>query len=326
MVLLTYNQESYIRAAIAGALSQDYANLEIVISDDSSTDGTFDIVREMAQAYKGRHHVIVNRTRRNMGLIPHFYEALALSRGALIVGAAGDDISYPKRVSTTAGCWLRTGADGISTKWDLISADGSPLGIEGGAGKSLVEVENYFPKGPRGRVWGVSSAYSREALTAIEQPKEVIAEDLYFTLLLKLRSRKIAYIDEATVAYRQNPTSSSNSAKDGLGVRAMEEMDQAYAVHCYKPLEQFEKVALTGQGVRADWGTTAEVDFAKLRKDILMFRYRSQWISATAWERLAALKHVTSPMQFKWAIVRVFGLSALEYIKRARDRVRPQRK
>ena len=47
-LVLGYNQESIIRKAVEGAFAQTYIPLEIVLSDDCSTDRTFDIMREMA--------------------------------------------------------------------------------------------------------------------------------------------------------------------------------------------------------------------------------------------------------------------------------------
>ena len=45
--LFAYNQEQYIREAIEGAFAQTYQPLEIILSDDCSTDRTFEIMREM---------------------------------------------------------------------------------------------------------------------------------------------------------------------------------------------------------------------------------------------------------------------------------------
>ena len=45
--ILTYNQEKFIEDAIKGALSQEYDNLEIIISDDGSTDRTYDIAKNL---------------------------------------------------------------------------------------------------------------------------------------------------------------------------------------------------------------------------------------------------------------------------------------
>ena len=43
--LFAYNQEKYIREAVEGAFSQTYQRMEIILSDDCSTDSTFDILK-----------------------------------------------------------------------------------------------------------------------------------------------------------------------------------------------------------------------------------------------------------------------------------------
>jgi glycosyltransferase involved in cell wall biosynthesis len=51
--IFTYNQEQYIEECIRGALSQTYENLEIIISDDFSTDQTFKIIQRIQKEYGG---------------------------------------------------------------------------------------------------------------------------------------------------------------------------------------------------------------------------------------------------------------------------------
>lgn len=96
--LFTYNQEEYIAKAVQGALDQSYSNLEIIISDDCSTDRTFEIIEKLTSEYDGPHKVIINRNHINMGLVPHFNEILNRATGEYIAVAAGDDISMPDRV------------------------------------------------------------------------------------------------------------------------------------------------------------------------------------------------------------------------------------
>lgn len=106
-VLLAYNQEEYISAAVYSALSQDYQNLEIILSDDCSSDSTFEIMSAVAAEYSGDHVVKVLRNPENLGLVGHFNEALGRSSGEIIVLAAGDDISLPERVSESVNIMLR---------------------------------------------------------------------------------------------------------------------------------------------------------------------------------------------------------------------------
>ena len=50
--LFAYNQERYIREAVEGAFAQTYEPLEIILSDDCSTDRTFEIMQEMVANYR----------------------------------------------------------------------------------------------------------------------------------------------------------------------------------------------------------------------------------------------------------------------------------
>jgi glycosyltransferase involved in cell wall biosynthesis len=107
--LMTYNQERYVRGAIEGAFSQTYSPLEIVISDDCSTDGTFAIIREMCEQYDGLHTIVMNRNTENLGLIGHINIIPTLSSGELIVYAAGDDISLPHRTAAIVDRYIASG-------------------------------------------------------------------------------------------------------------------------------------------------------------------------------------------------------------------------
>ena len=50
-VLTTYNIESFIEESVKCAFEQDYENLEIILSDDCSSDHTFDIMKKMGGNY-----------------------------------------------------------------------------------------------------------------------------------------------------------------------------------------------------------------------------------------------------------------------------------
>ncbi|MRH78509.1 glycosyltransferase [Spiribacter sp. C176] len=97
--LFAYNQEQYIREAVEGAFSQTYEPLEIILSDDCSTDRTYEIMQEMAAAYEGPHVVRLRRNPWNLNIGGHVRELASVARGDIIVMAAGDDISMHHRVT-----------------------------------------------------------------------------------------------------------------------------------------------------------------------------------------------------------------------------------
>ena len=51
LVIAFYNQENFVEDAVKGALSQTYDNLEIILSDDCSTDKTFEVIRKCTRDY-----------------------------------------------------------------------------------------------------------------------------------------------------------------------------------------------------------------------------------------------------------------------------------
>ena len=47
VIIPTYNRAEFLRSAIESALKQTYTDLEIIVSDDKSTDHTEQVVREL---------------------------------------------------------------------------------------------------------------------------------------------------------------------------------------------------------------------------------------------------------------------------------------
>ncbi len=101
MILFAYNQERFVGDAVRSALRQDYPRLEIIASDDGSSDATFDVIRSCVADYRGPHEIVARRNETNRGLADHFNDLVARARGEIIVVAAGDDVSVSRRVSMT---------------------------------------------------------------------------------------------------------------------------------------------------------------------------------------------------------------------------------
>ena len=127
--LFAYNQEQYIREAVEGAFSQTYEPLEIILSDDCSSDNTYEIIQEMAAMYDGSHQLKVRRNEVNMGLASHVNVVMQSSRGDIIVVAAGDDISLPDRTSISVECFkMDENATAVLLSSDVINNSGKIVG------------------------------------------------------------------------------------------------------------------------------------------------------------------------------------------------------
>lgn len=86
----TYNAAEYLRECIESVLSQDYEDLEIVVSDNASTDSTCDIVRSYSDS-----RIRLDRLERNQGMAFNFNHAASLARGTYVKFLCADDLLDP---------------------------------------------------------------------------------------------------------------------------------------------------------------------------------------------------------------------------------------
>jgi glycosyltransferase involved in cell wall biosynthesis len=88
-----HNGERYIAQAIESILDQTYGDFELLISDNSSSDGT----EEICRSYLARdERVIYTRLAENVGAAGNFNHVFGLSRSPLFKFAAHDDLCAPR--------------------------------------------------------------------------------------------------------------------------------------------------------------------------------------------------------------------------------------
>ncbi|WP_428423172.1 glycosyltransferase family 2 protein [Methylibium sp.] len=132
LVLLAYNQQSVVHLAAQSCLAQECEPLEIVLSDDGSSDDTLAVLQAVAAAYRGAHQVRVRRNSVNVGIGEHYNQVVRDTTGDLIVTAAGDDISEPTRVQQLLAAWERT-----HCRADLIASHVTDMDHDGALHKTL---------------------------------------------------------------------------------------------------------------------------------------------------------------------------------------------
>ncbi|MFC1812288.1 glycosyltransferase family 2 protein [Thermodesulfobacteriota bacterium] len=91
VVIPVYNYEEYIAAAIESVLAQSFADWELIIVDDHSSDKTPEIV----DSYTDGKKIKSVRNEQNQGQFPTHNRGAALARGKYIKFLHGDDIMYP---------------------------------------------------------------------------------------------------------------------------------------------------------------------------------------------------------------------------------------
>lgn len=125
--LPVYNGEQTLRPALESLLNQSFANFELIISDNASTDGTELICREYAERDQRIRYV---RQEENLGAAANFKYVLDAARGEYFMWAACDDTRSPDCVEVNV--------EFLSANLDYVAST-SPNGFEGrGLDKELL--------------------------------------------------------------------------------------------------------------------------------------------------------------------------------------------
>jgi glycosyltransferase involved in cell wall biosynthesis len=90
-----YNGAAYLPAALASAQEQDLADIEIVISDNGSTDGTQEICLDAARRDARIRYL---RSERNRGGAWNYMRVAAVARAPVFAWHAADDVTAPSFV------------------------------------------------------------------------------------------------------------------------------------------------------------------------------------------------------------------------------------
>lgn len=96
VAIITYNQRGYLEEAIESVLAQGYENLEIVVADDGSTDGSQELLRSYEQKYPGLFELELGS--RNIGITGNSNRALFACTGKYVAWLGGDDLMLPGRL------------------------------------------------------------------------------------------------------------------------------------------------------------------------------------------------------------------------------------
>lgn len=98
----TYNRVNKLKRAIFSVLNQDYTNIEIIVCDDASNDGTEEFMNDLV---KFDNRVLYIRNTSNLGACATRNNAINVATGKFITGLDDDDEFMADRVSVFVKYW-----------------------------------------------------------------------------------------------------------------------------------------------------------------------------------------------------------------------------
>lgn len=206
LVIMAYRQEAFIAETIAAAFAQDHPDLEIVLTDDASPDGTFRVMEAMAAAYTGPHKIVLNRNPQNLGLISHVNRLFDLATSDWLIYNAGDDLSEPHRARAMAEVIARERPHYIYSNVTDLDATGDALDRQKNRIRPDILQKKSLPALSKAmsHALGASSAWHRDLFSRFGPITET---DLFEDQVLMFRARligSVAYIEDRLLRYRRD--------------------------------------------------------------------------------------------------------------------------
>lgn len=319
-MLLAYNQEKYVRKAIEGALVQTYEPLEILLSDDCSTDRTFEIMTEMAAAYRGPHRVTVVQNPVNMGVFAHNLARGQQASGELVVAAAGDDISLPHRTARLAEAFgpgvacvfsrvAIINADGEVTA-DVAEGPGGPL-VAGPVGTGKVRPLVRDDDRDTGSIHGASAAYRKWVYSLpITPSNNTFAEDYFFYNYLVLAGARVIRLTDVLVLWRSHAASMSR----GAGQHAINDPVAEDIAITELSRRRFDMVGDLMRIADILGASSDKFDMPFLEQFRFIAKIRIDWPALSFWQRVGGSLSVISMGRgdsnrqlLKWCALRLWG-------------------
>lgn len=124
VLMSVYNGEKYLKEAIDSVLMQTYANLELVLLDDCSTDSSLEIIHSYTDS-----RIRFFQNDENLGIVKTLNKMPKLAQGKFVAIIDCDDVMYPQKIERQIQYLLDNPNCGVCGTWtQKISAKGRHIG------------------------------------------------------------------------------------------------------------------------------------------------------------------------------------------------------
>lgn len=206
VVVTTYNGEKYIREQLNSIYAQDYANFEVLVSDDGSSDATLEVLKEFES--KGNFKWWQNAS--NLGYVKNFEYVISRAQSGFIALCDQDDIWYPYKLTELYAQMVSSGSWLIYSDADLVDKCGNKIGsklierfpiaaIQGGDYKKF-----YL----RNTVNGCTALVTKELFLAAAPFPSKVPHDRWLAYVAA-KANKLQYVDKPLLGYRMHDSNTA---------------------------------------------------------------------------------------------------------------------
>jgi len=212
IVVSCFNHAKYIEACVDSILRQSYAQIELIVIDDGSTDGSAEILKDLAA-----RHGFYFEAQANQGLPRTLNKALAMANGKYFCPMGSDDVMLPEKTALQVEFLEAHPEVGFCCgNAYFIDAEGRFIARPNSRFKSqdtLMGFEEYFGNRKAG-VIAPSTMIRTELLREIGgYDVNMRLEDAAMWLRITWLGHKIGFIHNVIMHYRKHPTNTSKNLR-----------------------------------------------------------------------------------------------------------------
>lgn len=321
--VFAYNQEQYILDAIGSAFAQTYVPLEIILSDDCSSDRTYEIMLRCASTYRGPHQLTVRRSVKNISLWHHLADVSAAARGEYLVVAAGDDISSKDRCARLIPLMISENASAAASNYNRMDASGKIVSFDVVSDYSRNYLRELVSVDCSAFINGATAAYritflrnAIHATPAAIQGKVYNEDILLSAYAIAAQEKVIQYTDAPLVNYRISATSLSNFSP---GAHSYTEEQKLLKRERMRSQARHSLLSSIEDLAREYPSFSVKVNWARLRSDKRMNMLEMKSSAPELLTRVQAIWQIRRTKDVRIIFPRLFGcrfLSAIRFIRK----------
>ena len=198
VIVATYNGERFIKEQLESISKQTYLNIEIIVTDDKSTDQTVKILQDYAMI-DPRVKLLLNNE--NLGYAKNFFRGCSEAGGALIALSDQDDIWLPEKLEklmNKIGKHAMIYADSELCD-ETLNATGNLLSDR----IQYMDYDNCLQQAVFGRIPGHAMLFTKQLFQYCLPASSAVNHDWWLSFGATLYGG-IVYLPEPLVKYRQH--------------------------------------------------------------------------------------------------------------------------
>ncbi|MFX0095590.1 MAG: glycosyltransferase [Candidatus Hodarchaeota archaeon] len=208
IAMATFNGEKFLKKQLDSIYKQTYKNLEVIVSDDYSVDGTIEILEEYRQNFGLKFFV----NEEKIGPMGNFAHAIAQCRGNYIALADQDDVWLPEKLEILSNNINQHSL--ICSNAYLIDCRGRIVGnlLQNNYTIPIRKKDQFKLLPYRFSALGCLSMFKKELLSQV-LPIPIGASHDWWIAFVATKLNGIKYLDIPLIYYRQHPESFTGELK-----------------------------------------------------------------------------------------------------------------